>query len=48
MSNSSSLDLPQNPTLRDIQQYVAHMEQERGFTKDEVSAKCILLAEEVA
>lgn len=43
----STLHLPERPTLHDIQTYVADMERERGFTKDALEAKCLLLAEEV-
>lgn len=39
--------LPNNPTLKDYQLYVAKMEQERGF-KDQCSLqKCLLLGEEL-
>lgn len=43
----SKLNLKPNPTLNDLQKYVEQLEQERGFTKDHISAKCMLLAEEV-
>lgn len=35
------------PTLTDIQQYVAELEQERGFSDQNVLQKCLLLGEEV-
>jgi NTP pyrophosphatase (non-canonical NTP hydrolase) len=43
----SKLNLKPNPTLGDLQEYVRQLEEERGFTKDHISAKCMLLAEEV-
>jgi NTP pyrophosphatase (non-canonical NTP hydrolase) len=43
----SKLNLKPNPTLSDLQNYVRQLEEERGFTKDHISAKCMLLAEEV-
>lgn len=43
----SKLNLGPNPTLADLQEYVRRLEEERGFTKDDISAKCMLLAEEV-
>lgn len=43
----SNLTLPAEPTLGDIQKYVRLLEQERGFTKDSVESKCLLLAEEL-
>lgn len=43
----SRLQLRPNPTLADIQQYMRDMEQERGFTQQAVSEKCLLLVEEV-
>lgn len=43
----SKLHLPKSPTLGDIQTYVQQMEEERGFTHNHVSAKCLMLAEEV-
>ena len=41
------LELKANPTLRDIQLYVSHLEKERGFANQDVLAKCLLLGEEV-
>lgn len=43
----SGLDLPQNPTLTDVQKYVRHMEEQRGFTGHDIESQCLLLAEEV-
>jgi len=43
----SKLHLKTDPTLNDLQTYVRQLEEERGFTKDHISAKCLLLAEEV-
>lgn len=43
----SKLHLKQTPTLADIQQYVAALEQERGFAKDTVLEKYLLLSEEI-
>lgn len=39
--------LPPNPTLHDFQVYVREMEEERGFSNQTVSDKCILLGEEI-
>lgn len=43
----STLHLPRNPLLNDLQAYVRQLENERGFTKDGIESKCLLLAEEV-
>jgi NTP pyrophosphatase (non-canonical NTP hydrolase) len=43
----SQLHLGKNPTLADIQQYVADMEKERGFTKVTLLETYLLLVEEV-
>lgn len=43
----SKLHLKENPTLRDIQRYVAALEKERGFHSNTVLEKYLLLAEEV-
>ena len=43
----SNLHLPEDPTLADIQKYVADMERERGFTEQAVAEKTLLLVEEV-
>lgn len=39
--------IPANPTLNDLQQYVAEVCQERGWTKDSPSEKFVLFIEEV-
>ncbi|MDO8743121.1 MAG: MazG nucleotide pyrophosphohydrolase domain-containing protein [Candidatus Azambacteria bacterium] len=39
--------LKENPNLRDFQNYVKDLEKERGFQKEDVSKKCLLLGEEV-
>ena len=39
--------LPENPTLGDLQVYVAALEVERGFAKQSARDKCLLLGEEV-
>jgi NTP pyrophosphatase (non-canonical NTP hydrolase) len=43
----SSLHLKDNPTLKDMQQYVADMEIERGFTDNTLLETYLLLIEEV-
>ncbi len=40
------LELPQNPTLKDIQSYVLKMKKERGFNTTDRFYECCLLAEE--
>lgn len=40
-------DLQDNPTLRDLQRYMADICQERGWTKDSPSEKFVLFIEEV-
>lgn len=39
--------LPERPTLSDLQRYVAALCQERGWTKDSPSEKFVLFIEEV-
>lgn len=39
--------IPENPTLKDLQRYVAENCQERGWTKDSPSEKFVLFIEEV-
>ncbi len=39
--------LPEHPTLSDLQRYVADVCQERGWTKDSPSEKFVLFIEEV-
>jgi len=40
-------DLRRNPTLKDYQKYVRELEEERGFIKQTVLQKCLMLGEEV-
>jgi NTP pyrophosphatase (non-canonical NTP hydrolase) len=40
-------ELTQNPTLKNFQQYVAELENERGFAQQTIIDKCLLLGEEV-
>lgn len=40
-------NLPEHPTLPELQQYVAEVCQERGWTKDSPSEKFVLFIEEV-
>ncbi len=39
--------LKENPTVRDFQRYVEEMERERGFDKETMIERCLLLGEEV-
>lgn len=41
-----ALELKDNPTLKDFQQYVLQMKQERGFNTTDKFYECCLLAEE--
>lgn len=41
------LELKENPTLKDIQEYAKKMVIERNFNEEDVPSKCLLLAEEV-
>lgn len=41
------LELKNNPLLKDFQSYVKELEKERGFIKQTVIEKCLLLGEEV-
>lgn len=41
------LQLKDNPTLLDLQQYVQEMAEERNFHNDPLSSRCLLLVEEV-
>lgn len=43
----SKLSLKDDPTLADYQQYVLEMARERGFDKEELSQKFMMLFEEV-
>ncbi len=40
-------ELKQKPVLADFQKYVIELEQERGFSSQDVIEKCLLLGEEV-
>ena len=40
-------DLPDDPTLKELQAYIAQVVQERGWTKDTTSEKFMLFIEEV-
>lgn len=41
------LVLKENPILKDFQEYVKNLEADRGFEKEDVIIKCLLLAEEI-
>lgn len=43
----SELLLKPGPTLRDFQEYVKKLEDERGFTQQNAIEKCLLLGEEI-
>ena len=43
----SELKLKADPTLRDFQEYVKKLEDERGFTQQNAIEKCLLLGEEM-
>jgi NTP pyrophosphatase (non-canonical NTP hydrolase) len=43
----SQLKLNQNPTLKDFQEYVKQLENERGFIDQNALEKCLLLGEEI-
>jgi NTP pyrophosphatase (non-canonical NTP hydrolase) len=45
--SKSKLLLKENPTLIDFQEYVKELELERGFEKQDVLQKCLLLGEEI-
>ncbi len=47
MKKTTKLFLKSNPTLGDFQQYVRHLEDNRGFSKQTVIQKCLGLGEEV-
>jgi NTP pyrophosphatase (non-canonical NTP hydrolase) len=38
--------LKENPTLKDFQEYVVQLEEERGFSKQSIIEKCLMLGEE--
>lgn len=46
MSKQSKLQLPQNPTLRDFQDYVSDLVKERGFTNQTLAQTFMLFLEE--
>jgi NTP pyrophosphatase (non-canonical NTP hydrolase) len=39
--------LPPKPTVKEFQEYVSLLEKERGFDKQDILQKCLLLGEEV-
>jgi len=43
----SELKLKADPTLRDFQEYVKKLEDERGFAQQNAIEKCLLLGEEM-
>lgn len=45
--NNSKLHLKDNPTLKDFQEYVKELEIDRGFEKQNVLEKCLLMGEEI-
>jgi NTP pyrophosphatase (non-canonical NTP hydrolase) len=47
MIRKSKLVLPENPTLRNFQDYVAKMEHERGFDKETLAEAFMLFVEEI-
>jgi NTP pyrophosphatase (non-canonical NTP hydrolase) len=47
MKKPDDLFLKENPTLKDFQDYVRHMEEDRGFTEQGLLEKCLMLGEEV-
>lgn len=40
-------NLPINPKIKDFQEYVVQLEQERGFLDQSVQDKCLLMGEEI-
>jgi len=46
MEKQDNLFLKKDPTMKDFQQYILDMEDERGFTKD-VLQNCLMMGEEV-
>ncbi len=44
---NSELNLVENPSLRDLQEYVKQMTAERGFDHESVTEKFVLMMEEV-
>jgi len=47
MSQKKKLFLKSQPTLKDFQEYVRQMENDRGFIKQNVLQKCLMLGEEI-
>jgi NTP pyrophosphatase (non-canonical NTP hydrolase) len=45
--SDSKLFLKESPRLKDFQDYVKELETERGFEKQDVIQKCLLLGEEI-
>jgi NTP pyrophosphatase (non-canonical NTP hydrolase) len=45
--SKSKLNLKANPNLQDLQEYVKELEEERGFEKQNVLQKCLLMGEEM-
>lgn len=43
----SKLELKNNPTFRDFQEYVKELEDDRGFADQNAIEKCLLLGEEM-
>jgi len=41
------LNLKDNPTLKDFQNYVTQLEEERGFSNEPILGQCLQLGEEV-
>lgn len=40
-------ELKQNPTLKNFQEYVAELENERGFSHQTITDKCLLQAKKL-
>ena len=47
MSQNKKLFLKSQPTLKDFQKYVHQTEVNRGFIKQDVLSKCLMLGEEI-
>ena len=47
MKKQSTLFLNSQPTLSDYQKYVEQLENERGFSEQNVIQKCLMLGEEI-
>ena len=46
-NDQSKLFLKDQPTFKDFQEYVSQLEIERGFEKQNVLQKCLMLGEEI-